>query len=49
MIKQKAIECLQILPDNVNWEEIQYAFSIIQKIDKSRMETTEGNTPEERA
>ena len=38
MIKQEAIECLQTLPDTVDWEDIQYALYEIQKIKKG-MET----------
>ena len=34
MVKQEAMECLQTLPDTVNWEDIQYALYVIQKVEK---------------
>ena len=42
MIKQEAIECLQTLPDTVDWEDIQYALYVIQKVEKGRKEAREG-------
>jgi len=42
MVKQEALECLQILPDTVNWEDIQYALYVIQKVEKGRKEAREG-------
>ena len=42
MIKQEAIECLQTLPDTVDWEDIQYALYVIQKVEKGRKESQEG-------
>ena len=42
MIKQEAIECLQTLPDTVDWEDIQYALYVIQKVEKGRKEAQEG-------
>ena len=42
MIKQEAIECLHILPDTADWEDIQYALYVIQKVEKGRNEVKEG-------
>ncbi|MCL1842806.1 MAG: hypothetical protein FWF79_03255 [Defluviitaleaceae bacterium] len=42
MIKQEAMECLQTLPDTVNWDDIQYALYVIQKVEKGRKEAKEG-------
>ena len=42
MVKQEAIECLQMLPDTVDWEDIQYALYVIQKVEKGRKEAREG-------
>jgi len=42
MVKQEAMECLQTLPDTVDWEDIQYALYIIQKVEKGRKEVREG-------
>jgi len=42
MIKQEAMECLQTLPDTVDWEDIQYALYVIQKVEKGRKEAQEG-------
>ena len=42
MIKQEAINCLKILPDTVDWEDIQYALYVIQKVEKGRNEAREG-------
>jgi len=42
MVKQEAMECLQTLPDTVNWEDIQYALYVIQKVEKGRKEAKEG-------
>ena len=44
MIKQEAMECLQILPDTVDWEDIQYALYVIQKVEKGRKEAREGKS-----
>ena len=43
MVKQEAIECLQTLPDTVDWDDIQYALYVIQKVEKGRKEAREGN------
>jgi len=43
MVKQEAMECLQTLPDTANWEDIQYALYVIQKVEKGRKEAREGN------
>ena len=42
MVKQEAIECLQTLPDTVDWDDIQYALYVIQKVEKGRKEAQEG-------
>jgi len=42
MVKQEAMECLQMLPDTVNWDDIQYALYVIQKVEKGRKEASEG-------
>ena len=42
MIKQEAMECLQTLPDTVDWDDIQYALYVIQKVEKGRNEVREG-------
>ena len=42
MVKQEAMECLQALPDTVNWDDIQYALYVIQKVEKGRKEAREG-------
>ena len=42
MVKQEAIECLQALPDTVDWNDIQYALYVIQKVEKGRKEAREG-------
>jgi len=42
MIKQEAMECLQTLPDTVDWDDIQYALYVIQKVEKGRKEAQEG-------
>ena len=42
MIKQEAMECLQTLPDTVDWDDIQYALYVIQKVEKGRKEVREG-------
>ena len=42
MIKQEAMDCLQTLPDTVNWDDIQYALYVIQKVEKGRKEAKEG-------
>jgi hypothetical protein len=41
MIKQEAMECLKTLPDTVDWEDIQYALYVIQKVEKGRNEARE--------
>ena len=42
MVKQEAMECLQTLPDTVDWEDIHYALYVIQKVEKGRKEAREG-------
>jgi hypothetical protein len=42
MIKQEALDCLNMLPDTVDWEDIQYALYVIQKVEKGRKEISEG-------
>ena len=42
MVKQEAIEYLQTLPDTVDWDDIQYALYVIQKVEKGRKEAREG-------
>ena len=42
MVKQEAMECLQTLPDTVDWDDIQYALYVIQKVEKWRNEAQEG-------
>ena len=42
MVKQEAMECLQALPDTVDWNDIQYALYVIQKVEKGRKEAVEG-------
>jgi len=29
MVKQEAMECLQTLPDTVDWDDIQYALYVM--------------------
>ena len=41
MVKQEAMECLQALPDTVDWDDIQYALYVIQKVEKGRKEARE--------
>jgi len=42
MVKQEALDCLNTLPDTVDWEDIQYALYVIQKVEKGRKEIKEG-------
>jgi hypothetical protein len=42
MVKQEAMECLQSLPDTAEWEDIQYALYVIQKVEKGRKEARQG-------
>ena len=42
MAKQEALECLQALPDSVDWDDILYALYVIQKAEKGRKEAHEG-------
>ena len=42
VIKQEAINCISMLPDTANWEEIFYSLYVIQKIKKGRQEAHEG-------
>jgi len=42
MIKQEALNCINILPDNADWNDIQYSLYVIQKIEKGRQEAKSG-------
>jgi len=42
MIKQETLNCINILPDNADWNDIQYSLYVIQKIEKGRQEAKNG-------
>ena len=44
MVKQAAMECLQSLSDTADWDDIQYALYVIQKVEKGRKDIREGKT-----
>ena len=43
MIKQDALECIHMLPDNADWNDIFYSLYVIQKIEKGRQEARSEN------
>jgi len=43
MVKQEAIDCINSLPDTVEWNDILYSLYVIQKIQKGRQEAADGN------
>ena len=36
MVKQDALECIHLLPDSADWDDIFYSLYVIQKIEKGR-------------
>ena len=43
MVKQDAIECIHMLPDSADWNDIFYSLYVIQKIEKGRQEARDEN------
>ena len=41
MVKQEALECIRMLPDNADWNDVFYSLYVIQKIEKGRQEARE--------
>ena len=42
MVKQEALDCISMLPDDVNWSDILYSLYVIQKITKGQQEVRDG-------
>jgi len=42
MIKQEAIDCIKMLPDTADWDDVFYSLYVIQKVKKGRQEAREG-------
>ena len=43
MVKQEALDCIRMLPDNADWNDILYSLYVIQKIEKGRKEVRDGD------
>ena len=42
MIKQEALECIKMLPDTADWDDVFYSLYVIQKVEKGRQEVRDG-------
>ena len=42
LVKQEALDCINMLPDTADWNDILYSLYVIQKIERGQQEARDG-------